>query len=539
MAHRSQRRSFYPILICLCICIFIATLDTVIVAASLPAIASSLKATSSQAYWCGSGFLFAQTVAQPIYGGFAETFGYKFCLLLALGIFTGASLLCALAQDIGWLIGARVVQGLGSAGINVMVNVIMTDLVPLDQRAKYMGMIQLSGAFGLCSGVIIGAAASERATWRWIFYINLPICIPTILAIFIFLQQSIGPRDVVKSLKNFDFIGMTLFTGSLISILYGITGGGILYSWSSGHIVSSLVIGAVGVTFTMVYEGFIALNPMIPPRIFKDRTASLGYLTTWCQALVLWAYAYFITLYFVVCKKHSLFGSAVQSLSAIAVVPFAAAAGGIAMSITKRFKWINVFAAALMTIGFALISQLDVHSNHASQIGFQIISAIGGGILFPGRLCAVQAPQKLVDVGIATALVSFFTSLGEAFGVAIGDAVFQNRWDMKLKKNIKEGLIPEEFIVGHKMAESIGKALDGFPQNVQDIYRGMMADVIGSLWVVVTVFAGIALVGCVISKDISLDGVEIASEDVAGVEPVEVNSEEDGTNGIQSPPEKL
>lgn len=80
-----------------------------IVAASLPAIASSLKATSSQAYWCGSGFLFAQTVAQPIYGGFAETFGYKFCLLLALGIFTGASLLCALAQDIGWLIGARVV----------------------------------------------------------------------------------------------------------------------------------------------------------------------------------------------------------------------------------------------------------------------------------------------------------------------------------------------------------------------------------------------------------------------------------------------
>lgn len=209
------------------------------------------------------------------------------------------------------------------------------------------------------------------------------------------------------------------------------------------------------------------------------------------------------------------------------------------MSITKRFKWINVFAAALMTIGFALISQLDVHSNHASQIGFQIISAIGGGILFPGRLCAVQAPQKLVDVGIATALVSFFTSLGEAFGVAIGDAVFQNRWDMKLKKNIKEGLIPEEFIVGHKMAESIGKALDGFPQNVQDIYRGMMADVIGSLWVVVTVFAGIALVGCVISKDISLDGVEIASEDVAGVEPVEVNSEEDGTNGIQSPPEKL
>ncbi|KAB8304052.1 hypothetical protein EYC80_005397 [Monilinia laxa] len=305
-----QRKSFYPILICLCICIFIATLDTVIIAASLPAIASSLKATSSEAYWCGSGFLFARTVAQPIYGGLAETFG----------------------------------------------------------------IFDLHFVWGY---------------WRW-------------------------------------------------------------------NIVSSLVIGAVGTTFTIIYEGFIALNPMIPPRIFKDRTASLGYLTTWCRALVLWAYAYFITLYFVVCKST-------RSL----------------------------------------------------------------------------APQKLVDVSIATALVSFFTSLGEAFGLAIGNAVFQNRWDMKLKKNIEEGLIPEELIVGGKMAENIGKALDGFPQDVQDIYRGMMADDIGSLWVVVTVFAGIALVGFIISKDIRLDGVGFASEDVAGIEHFEVNSEEDGSKGFQTPLEKV
>lgn len=101
----------------------------------------------------------------------------------------------------------------------------------------------------------------------------------------------------MAKLKNFDFVGMALFTGSLVSILYGVTGGGILYSWSSGNILSSLIIGAVGVAVTMIYEGFVASNPMIPPRIFKDRTASLGYITTWCQALVLWAYAYFITLY--------------------------------------------------------------------------------------------------------------------------------------------------------------------------------------------------------------------------------------------------
>ncbi|KAI9647631.1 hypothetical protein NHQ30_004016 [Ciborinia camelliae] len=512
-----KNKSFYPTLICLCICIFIATLDSVIVAASLPAIATALKATSSQAYWCGSGFLFAQTVTQPIYGGFAETLGYKFCLLLALGIFTSASLLCALAQNIGWLIGGRVVQGLGSAGINVMVNVIMADLVPLDQRAMFMGMMQLSSAFGLCSGVIIGATVSERATWRW--WVESHVFLRSIQLLM--KVQKVGPRDVMVKLKNFDFIGMAFFTGSLVSVLYGVTGGGISYSWSSGNIIVSLVIGVVGVTLTAVYEGFIASNPMIPPRIFKDRTASLGYLMTWCQAFVLWAYTYFITLYFMVCKKHSLLGSAIQSLSAIAVVPFAAAAGGITMSITKRFKWINVFAATLMTTGLVLMSRLKVNSNRASQISFQTISAIGGGILFPGRLCAVQAPQKLVDVSIATALVSFFTSLGEAFGVAIGDAVFQNWWEMELKRNLREGLIADEFVVRGKMAESIGKVINEFPENVQDIYRLMMADAIGSLWLVITVFAGIALAGCVISRDLRLDGENMMEQDGRSEESLE------------------
>jgi hypothetical protein len=117
------------------------------------------------------------------------------------------------------------------------------------------------------------------------------------VAIWMFLRQSPGSASIIEKLKHFDFIGMTLFTGSLISILYGLTAGGILYAWASARIIASLAIGAVGIGGTMLYEGLVAKNPMIPPRIFRDRTASLGYVTTWCQALVLWAYAYFITLY--------------------------------------------------------------------------------------------------------------------------------------------------------------------------------------------------------------------------------------------------
>jgi hypothetical protein len=210
---------------------------------------------------------------------------------------------------------------------------------------------------------------------------------------------------------------------------------------------------------------------------------------------------------FVVCKKHSLLGSAVQSLSAIAVVPVAAAIGGILMSMMKKFKWINVFASALLTTGFFLMSRLDVGSSQANQVGFQILSAIGGGILFPGRLCAVQAPQAAIDVSIATALVSFFTSLGESFGVAIGDATFQNRWQIQLNRNLKAGLIPEKYIVGSKAAEQIGGIISSFPRDVQDIYRDIMADAISTLWIVVGAFGGLAFIACLLSKDLRLDRV--------------------------------
>lgn len=151
---------------------FISIMDTVIVATALPAIAHGLNAKSNQAYWLGSGFLFAQAVSQPLYGTMSSVFGRKPCFVFSMALFTVASVFCATAQNVAWLIGARVFQGLGSGGILVVGSIIITDMVSLHERGKYIGILAFASALGLVSGILMGAAIGGLASWR--MYVVLP-----------------------------------------------------------------------------------------------------------------------------------------------------------------------------------------------------------------------------------------------------------------------------------------------------------------------------------------------------------------------------
>jgi MFS family permease len=191
-------RSFYLSFTALCVCAFISLLDTVIIASALPAITKALHATSLDAYWCGTAFLFSKTIAQAWYSTYAFTFGHKNCLLVALAIFLIASIICATAQNIDWLIAGRVVcfeypicpdvpspraaagrfcgfllmmlksqiQGIGAGGVDSLVNVITSDLTSLNERGKYIGIVSMAGSMGLVTGVVMGAAIAEKTSWR-------------------------------------------------------------------------------------------------------------------------------------------------------------------------------------------------------------------------------------------------------------------------------------------------------------------------------------------------------------------------------------
>ncbi|KAF2119538.1 major facilitator superfamily domain-containing protein [Lophiotrema nucula] len=495
---------FHLAFVSVCACTFIATVDTVIVATALPAITRALHATSNEAYWCGTGFLFAQTVSQPLYGAFQEVVGHKRTMMFALGLFLFMSIFCATAKNITWLVTSRVIQGIGGGGINAMVNVLVSDLVPLHDRGTFAGLNNLAGAVGLVSGVVLGAAFAEKSTWRLIFWINLPICTIAGAGIFLGVRLKTETDSIRSQLHKVDYLGALLLISSLVSILYGLTGGGILYPWSHARIITALVIGGLGIVLTALYEVKYAPHPMIPPAIFRDRTAVSGYFSAWVHGIVLWALAYYLILYFLIARGHSLLHSALEILPGIATIPVCAALFGIIMAITKHFKWLNVFAWASLSIGVGLLALLTAHTGLGKAYGYQIVLAVGGGIIFPGRILAVQVSQKPANVPIATTMVSFFTSLGEAFGVAIGGSIFQNRWSALTKDAITSGRLPREYLINSDAAEGSAERLKLLPFGVRDAYRGIMAESLRTLWITFAALAAAAFFVSLIARDLSL-----------------------------------
>lgn len=175
-----------------------------------------------------------------------------------------------------------------------------------------------------------------------------------------------------------------------------------------------------------------------------------------------------------------------------------------AITLLGFFKWINTFGAVCITTGFALMSTLKVSSGLGAQISFQILVGIGGGILYPGRLVAVQAQQEAGNVAIASAMVSFFASLGEALGVSIASAIFENQWVKEVEKYTAKSLIPAEFVIPGRDAVQTAIALEKFPAVVKGLYRDIMAKTISYVWIATAAVSGLAFVACLASQNLNL-----------------------------------
>ncbi|RFU26452.1 hypothetical protein B7463_g9877, partial [Scytalidium lignicola] len=473
--------TFYLAIAAICVCFFMSALDTVIVASALPKIAQVLHADSVEAYWCGTGFLFAQTIAQPIYGVFSSVVGMKACIMVAVSIFLVA-IFCAAAQSIAWLIAARVFQGIGGGGINAMVIVIISAIVPLVERGRYIGFVMLSGAVGLVLGVVLGAVIAQRT----VFYINIPICTVALVGVYFFLHLPKPQSQLWEAVKVVDWVGIVLLSGSLVGVLYDITGGNVLYSWDSPQIITPLVVGSVRIAVFVYHEHRWASNPIIPLRVFASRTAASGYYTTFIHGLVLWAITYYLLLYFVIAQHHSL----------LVVAPMATV-GGLGMAFTKRFFPFNLFAWICITSSVGLFATLTPSSPLAAQYDFQILTAMGSGIIYPGRVMAVQTPQRVQgDIPIASTLVSFFAALGQSFGLGIGSTVFQNAWTAQVDRHIANGALSEAYRVLAQDAKSESLLFPTFPENVGNAYGTVVSGSLRVLWITL---AGLAASACLLT----------------------------------------
>lgn len=291
----------------------VGAMDAVIVGSALAAIAHDLQSSSVESFWVGTSFLLSQTITIPIYGTTSDIFGRKWPILTALGIFLFGSILCATAQNIQWLIGARVVQGIGAGGMIQLVQVILSDISTMSERGLYMAIAALAWSIGTNIGIPIGGAIGERTSWRWIFYVNIPVCVICIAGLIYAMKLQRDTSTFMKKLVTLDWLGLSILTCAVTLFLVGLTSGGVSHPWDSAAIIAPVVLGAALFFVFIGIQWRVSKRPTIPLRIFNDRSAIVGYSTSFLHGLVFWC----VTYYMIVFVSDSVANSSLFSLLTI------------------------------------------------------------------------------------------------------------------------------------------------------------------------------------------------------------------------------
>ncbi|KUJ17491.1 MFS general substrate transporter [Mollisia scopiformis] len=506
----SEKIAFPLVITSFCVIEFIRSVDTSILTFLVRAVAEDLHASTVDSYWCSASYLFSMTATQPIFGGIAEVVGRRTCTLSATIIFMVGSIACATAKDISWLIGARALQGLGSGGMDMAFSLIIVDIVSLPRRPMYVALLQLCAGVGLIFGGLIGALVIEKLSWRWVFWINLPLTAVPLLCFIIVLHVEFTPKSFSQQIKAIDWTGTFLIIASLTSLLFAIFGGGVVYPWISKEVLGPLIAGICGLVLFILNERYVAdrnyIQPLMPLRIFGNRTAGVGYFIAFIHGMSLTIISSIFPLYFYITDELSFIPTAVRMLPTPLVISCWVIAAGYVLNKTKRFKWSNVLGLVLLAAGFLLLFTLKYHSSLGQEIGYQVIYSAGIGILFPGRIMAVQSAQERdEDVGLAASLISVTLNLGQCFGLALGVALFDNFWNIRVRKILRDGFIPpNDIFYGNAVQENLD-TIKSLPVAIKWHYQRVGAETCSYIFLIFAVVSGFTLFLSLFSRNLSFD----------------------------------
>ncbi|GJJ12614.1 hypothetical protein Clacol_006857 [Clathrus columnatus] len=455
---------FWMAIICIMLCTFLAAIDATAVATALPTIIATFQ--GEQFVWIGSSFSLAAVASIPISGNLAISFGRRTVLLVLILIFALGSALCGGAQSMPMLIGGRTVQGIASGGILTVTEIILSDLVPLNERGIYQGFIGLTWAIASCIGPPVGGAFASRKDWTWrgLFYLNLPLTGIALASCIFCLNLKVPKRTFLEKFKLIDWIGNILVIAASTSALLGLTWAGVQFPWSSARVLVPLILGFV-VTLEQPFMDWLP------------------------QAL----YA---------CKGSSPVRSGVDILPySMIIAPFAIIAGGVGAA-THKYRLMNIIAWCLIIIGFGLQTTLKVDTATRNWVGFQIISGAGFGLLFTCTVFAILAPLQVEDNAVALSFFIFTRNFFQAWGITIGATVIQNQLKVRLPTEFISQL-PDGLEVSYAAIPRIASLPDGLRQSVEDAF----AQSLRILWFVFLGISFLGLLSALPMKDIALQNV--------------------------------
>ncbi|KAL4744747.1 hypothetical protein BDW72DRAFT_212210 [Aspergillus terricola var. indicus] len=433
MAHSPR---FWGIFAALCLLAFVSALDVSIISTALPTITADIGGASLY-IWIANSFVVASCVVQPLFGQLADLLGRRPPLIVSTALFTLGSGVAGGAHSAAMLIAGRTVQGVGAGGMYVLLDIVCADLVPLRERGKYLGLMFSWAGLASALGPVVGGALAE-ANWRWIFYLNIPICALALILILLFLRS----RKSDSSPSGLDYGGMALFIPSMISLLLGLVRGGTEQPWSSWRIIVPLVLGALGWVAFHIQQAHTKI-PSVPPRLFTNRTSATVFLLTFLSSVLVQAQLYFLPIYFQAVQGTTILRSGVSFLPfAIGSLAFAVSAGAL-LSMTGEYIPLHAAAFALSALASGLFTLLSDSTSTATWAVFELIAAAGAGLIMPVLLPAIMAALPESDVAASSAAYSFTRTFGYIWGVTIASVIFNAVIDDNVYR-ISNGALREE-----------------------------------------------------------------------------------------------
>ncbi|KAJ7615744.1 ABC transporter [Mycena polygramma] len=414
--------------------LLLIALDETILATALPRIASDFQAFALQG-WVATAFVLAQTVFLLFYGQLLRIFPAKWILVSAISIFEIGSLISGLAQNIDQLLAGRTVSGLGAAGIYVAIIQIISQVTRLEDRPKLFGLF--GAVFGLSAviGPLIGGALTDHVSWRWCFYINLPVGGVSLLVVILQLKASppLGsdpskrsPRDILQQVKQLDFIGATLVAAAVTSCELALQWGGNTKPWGDKDIIICFVFAGVAAVAYVCSQIFAGDRAMTPTVIFKTRSIWGILVFSFLTRFSLLLFSFYIPLFYQAVRGHSATKSGVDLLPFMLAVTLAVIIAGQVVARTGYYWPFLVVGPIFLAVGSGLFYIISPNTTLATIIGFQILAGVGTGLGMQNSLLAIQvefndAPRIL---GQATSMASFSQFLGGTLGLGIAESVF-------------------------------------------------------------------------------------------------------------------